>query len=323
MAHSHVRRADAEADGMPEGSLVWFGATVRQDVPWFDSALADGQLVSTAHDMATYLRFQFGDGTWQGSRIVSEAGLRSMHETAVPTPPDAAAESTTRYGLGWGVGSIGGQELVAHAGDGTGYHADAALLPDTRRAVVVLTARNGFLTDPGSAHRAGLHALVDPDATGTDPGFVRTYAVVDAVALLAVVAMALTLGRRRRWAACLPGKAVRRGRWGALAPTVAADVLLAVGLYLGATVGVGMLLVGFPFPVPLLSTSTPDLLCLVFVGIAFSAVKAVLDLRLGLAALRRRPVAERVATPDPAGYRVPARGGTTPVPPPARRRSRS
>ncbi len=84
-----------------------------------------------------------------------------------------------------------------------------------------------------------------------------------------------------------------------------------------------MLLVGFPFPVPLLSTSTPDLLCLVFVGIAFSAVKAVLDLRLGLAALRRRPVAERVATPDPAGYRVPARGGTTPVPPPARRRSRS
>jgi hypothetical protein len=171
----------------------------------------------------------------------------------------------------------------------------------------VLTARNGFLTDPSSAYRAGVHALVGLPAADPSTAFVWTYAVVDAVALLAVTAMALSLWRRRRWAASLPGKAVRRGRWGALAPTVVLDVLLAVGLYLGVFVGIGTLLLGFPFTVPVLFSSTPDLLCLVLAGVASSVVKAVLDLRLGLTALRRAAgrSPQRVPTPHPATRRSP------------------
>ncbi len=290
---------------MPDGSRVWFGVSVRQDTDWIDGALADGQLVSTAHDLANYLRFQLGDGTWRGRRVVSADGLRAMHTAAVPTPPDAAAEATASYGLGWGVGSLGRHEVVAHSGDDPGFHADVGLLPDTGQALVVLTARNGFLTDPASAYRAGLHALAGLPAADPSTAFVWTYAVVDAVALLVLAAMVRSLWRRRRWAASLPGKAARRGRWGALAPTVVLDVLLAGALYLGAFVGLGFLLLGFPFPVALLFGSTPDLTCLVLAGIAFSLVKAVLDLRLGLTALARTADRPRrpVTTPAPAAHR--------------------
>lgn len=300
MTHSHVRLADAVADGMPDGSTVWFGASVPRETRWIDSALADGYLVSTARDMAAYLQFQLGDGTWQGRRILSEAGLRTLHAPAVPTPPDAAAPFTAHYGLGWGVGSIGGQDLVAHTGDETGYHADAGLLPDTRQALVVLTARNGVLTDPSSAYRAGLGALAGLPVADPSAAFVWTYGVVDAVAVVAVVAMVLALWRRRRWAASLPGKAARRGRWWSLAPTVLADVLLGVALYLGVFVGVGALTVGGPIPFLALFGSAPDLVSLALAGIAFSAVKAVLDLGLGLTALRRGA--------DRAPERVPSAG---------------
>ncbi|WP_448640788.1 serine hydrolase [Geodermatophilus sp. URMC 63] len=297
MAHSSVRLADAAADGLPEGSTVWFGLSVGQDARWYDGALADGQLVSTAHDLATYLRFQLGDGTWQGRRVVSAAGLRAMHTAAVPTPPGAAAEDTASYGLGWGIGSVGGHRVVAHGGDEVGFHADVGLLPDTGQALVVLTARNGFLTDPAAAYRAGLHALAGLPAADPSRAFGWTYAVVDAATVLALAAMGWSLWRRRRWAASLPGRAARRGRWGALAPTVVLDVLLAGALYLGVFVGLGTLLLGSPFTVPLLLGSTPDLLCLVLAGIAFSLVKAVLDLLLGLRALGRP--AGRRARPVP------------------------
>src|SRR3954451_13633794 len=193
--------------------------------------------MSTARATAAYLRFQLGDGTWEGHRIVSAVGLRSMHAPAVPTPPGRAAESTTQYGFGWAVGRLGGQDLLAHDGDATDYHANMALLPDSGQAIVVLTARNGFFTDPSGAYRAGLQALAGSAPAGSgSASFVRTYAVIDAVAVLTVAGVVLSLRRRRRWAASLPRKAARRGRWGALAPTVVADVLLAVGLYVGVFV---------------------------------------------------------------------------------------
>jgi hypothetical protein len=187
--------------------------------------------------------------------------------------------------------------VVAHSGDDPGFHADVGLLPDTGQALVVLTARNGFLTDPASAYRAGLHALAGLPAADPSTAFVWTYAVVDAVALLVLAAMVWSLWRRRRWAASLPGKAARRGRWGALAPTVVLDVLLAVSLDAGVFVGLGTLLLGSPFTVPLLLVSTPDVLCLVLAGIAFSLVEAVLDLYLGLVVLGRTADRSREAVP--------------------------
>jgi CubicO group peptidase (beta-lactamase class C family) len=218
MTHSYASVPAARAAGMPDGSTVWFGATIHQSTPDAVGALPDGYLTSTANDMAHYLKMQLGDGSYQGTRVVSAARLRDMHTAATPTPPDTAAESTTSYGFGWGIGKLDGHVLLAHDGDTTGYHANMALLPETGQAIVVLTASNGFLTDPSSAYRAGLTALVESPSPTPDSSFVRTYVIMDAVAFAVVLAMAVSLARRRRWSARVQRRGARRGRVGAVAP---------------------------------------------------------------------------------------------------------
>jgi CubicO group peptidase (beta-lactamase class C family) len=286
MTHSYASIPAARAAGMPEGSTVWFGATIHQNTPDAAGALPDGYLISTADDMAHYLQMQLGDGTYQHTRIVSAAGLRDMHTAAATTPPDMAAESTTSYGFGWGIGKLDGHVLLAHDGDTTGYHANMALLPETGQAIVVLTARNGFLTDASSAYRAGLTALVESPSPTPDSSFARTYVIVDAVALAVVLAMAVSLARRRRWSARVQRRAERRGRVGAVAPTVVVDLLLAVLVYEGVFTGVGILQQGFPFSVRVMFGYVPDVTALVLLAVAFFLLKAMVDASLGFLATR-------------------------------------
>jgi hypothetical protein len=236
--------------------------------------------------MAHYLQMQLRDGSYQGTRIVSAAGLRDMHTSAATTPPDTAAESTTSYGFGWGIGRLDGHLLLAHDGDTTSYHANMALLPETGQAIVVLTARNGFLSDPSSAYRAGLTALVESPSPTPDSSFGRTYLIVDAFALALVLSMAVSLARRRRWMARVQRRAARRGRVGAVAPTVALDLLLAVLVYEGVFTGVGILQQGSPFSVRIMFDSVPDVTALVLLAVAFFLLKAVVDACLGFLATR-------------------------------------
>jgi hypothetical protein len=270
---------------MPEGSTVWFGATVHRKTPDSAGALPDGYLTSTANDMARYLQMQLGDGSYRGTRLVSAAGLREMHTTATPTPPDIAAESTTGYGFGWATGTLGEQVLVAHDGDTTGYHANMALLPETAQAVVVLTSRNGQLTDRSSAYRAGLAALAGSPAPVPSSAFARTYLIVDAVAIAVLLAMAASVLRRRRWSARMQRRATRRGRLGTVAPAVALNLLFAALIYLGVFVGGGLLL-GIPLSIRVLFGEVPDITVVVLLAVAFFLLKAVVHARLGLLATR-------------------------------------
>jgi CubicO group peptidase (beta-lactamase class C family) len=286
MTHSYASIPVARAAGMPEGSTVWFGATIHQNTPNAVGALPDGYLISTANDMAHYLQMQLGDGSYRGTRIVSAAGLRDMHTAAATTPPDVAAESTTSYGFGWGIGKLDGRLLLAHDGDTTGYHANMALLPETGQAIVVLTARNGFLTDPSSAYRAGLTALAGSPSQTPGSSFALTYVIVDAVAVAVVLAMAVSLARRKRWSARVQRRAARRGRVRAVAPTVVVDLLLAVLVYVGVFTGVGILMQGFPLSVGVMFSSVPDITALVLLAAGFFLLKAVIDAWLGLLATR-------------------------------------
>jgi CubicO group peptidase (beta-lactamase class C family) len=300
MSHSYASIPAARAAGMPDGSTVWFGATIHQNTPNAAGALPAGYLSSTANDMAHYLQMQLGDGSYQGTRVVSAARLRDMHTAAAPTPPDTAAESTTSYGFGWGIGKLDGHVLLAHDGDTTGYHANMALLPETGQAIVVLTSRNGFLTDPSSAYRAGLTALVEPPAPTPDSSFVLTYVIVDTVALAVVLAMVASLARRRRWSARVQRLAARRGRVGAVAPTVVVDLLLAVLVYEGVFAGVGILQQGFPLSVRVMFGSVPDVTALVLLAVAFFLLKAIVDAWLGLLVTRTRAT-RALEPPLPAG----------------------
>jgi CubicO group peptidase (beta-lactamase class C family) len=103
-----------------------------------------GGMSSTARDMTRWLRFQLGDGTWEGKRIVSAASMQAMHEPQVliPTTPEMRAnrqvEFFAGYGFGWNVMDYRGHKLLWHSGNADGMPSYMALLPNERIGVLVM-----------------------------------------------------------------------------------------------------------------------------------------------------------------------------------------
>jgi hypothetical protein len=99
--------------------------------------------------MARYVQTELARGlSPDGVRVVSAANLERTWQPGVATslPPGTPAELaaiSSQYGLGWAVGTYGGQRLVWHAGATNGFNALAAFLPDADVGLVVLTNRNG------------------------------------------------------------------------------------------------------------------------------------------------------------------------------------
>lgn len=99
---------------------------------------------STAHDMARWLLFQLGDGTWEGKRIVSAAAMREMHEPQmiIATTPEMRAargvEHFAAYGLGVQVMDFRGRKMLWHSGNANGMPTYMAMLPEEKIGVCVM-----------------------------------------------------------------------------------------------------------------------------------------------------------------------------------------
>ena len=108
-------------------------------IPWrnIDSVGPAGSINSSARDMAKWIAFQLGDGTYQGKRLISAENMREMHsaqmvislEGEIPKVffPDSMQLS---YGLGWFVQDYRGHQLIIHAGDIDGFATMVVLLPE-------------------------------------------------------------------------------------------------------------------------------------------------------------------------------------------------
>lgn len=105
---------------------------------------------SNAVDIAKWMLFQLGDGTWNGKRIVSAEAMSEMHTPQVliaTTPAMREARGVTffaGYGLGWQIMDYRGHKLVWHTGGADGMPVYTALLPDDRIGVTVMT--NSWVT---------------------------------------------------------------------------------------------------------------------------------------------------------------------------------
>ncbi|HVG25658.1 MAG TPA: serine hydrolase, partial [Thermoanaerobaculia bacterium] len=99
---------------------------------------------STPHDMAKWLLFELGDGTWEGKRIISAASMTEMHEPqiVVPTTPQFRAsrglDYFAGYALGWQVFDYHGHRLLWHSGGADGMPTYMAILPDDKLGVCVM-----------------------------------------------------------------------------------------------------------------------------------------------------------------------------------------
>jgi CubicO group peptidase (beta-lactamase class C family) len=109
-----------------------------------------GSILSSAVDMAQWLRFQLNDGMVGGKRLVSSAALRETHTPQILIPPTGreAADSApvkrfTSYAMGWMVEDYRNQLSWQHGGNTLGMTAAVGMLPDKKVGVVVLSNMQG------------------------------------------------------------------------------------------------------------------------------------------------------------------------------------
>ena len=121
-------------------------------IPWrnIDNVGPAGSINASARDMARWVRFQLGDGTFEAKRLLTAATLRETHTPQmVRRIPPADQEEDEQlglglpsYGLGWFIRDYRGHRLVYHGGNIEGFSALVALLPRDHLGIVVLTNRD-------------------------------------------------------------------------------------------------------------------------------------------------------------------------------------
>ena len=108
-----------------------------------------GSILSSAVDMAQWLRFQLNDGVVNGKRLVASAALRETHTPQILIPstgarPDSApVKRFTSYGMGWMVEDYRNQLSWQHGGNTLGMTAAVGMLPEKKVGVVVLSNMQG------------------------------------------------------------------------------------------------------------------------------------------------------------------------------------
>ena len=119
-----------------------------------DNGAPHGSINASVSDMANWLRMQLGGGEFEGKRILGAASLAEMHriQVSIPIRPATVARYPGArflgYGMGWLVQEYRGAKLVRHSGWIDGFRSEAALLPEKRIGIVVLTNRgNGGLAN--------------------------------------------------------------------------------------------------------------------------------------------------------------------------------
>ena len=142
----------------------------RRVLSWqsYDNMQAAGSAVSSAAEMANWLRMHLAGGRFGGRAVLSEATVAEMRapQAEVPTTFIYADSAAGAYGLGWSRTTFEGREYISHGGGIFGFPAYAAMLPGIGAGVVVLA--NGSLWTPYYPHHE-IAARVFAHLLGTEP----------------------------------------------------------------------------------------------------------------------------------------------------------
>ncbi|MFG1298580.1 serine hydrolase [Xanthobacter sp. V3C-3] len=116
-----------------------FAAKYQRDP---DAQAPAGGVSSTARDMARWLGFVLGGGTFEGREVVPQAALLpAMRPETISSPAYAADARSGFYGYGFGAGvTPSGRVMLDHSGAFIlGAATEFALLPTERLGIVTLT----------------------------------------------------------------------------------------------------------------------------------------------------------------------------------------
>jgi len=172
-----LKRTTASFNALPPGGNVAVGHVVvdgmQRAVPRGSERLstaAAGAVQSSARDLATWMVFQLGDGTFRGKRVISVDAMAEMHAPQVYVPTKQAfrtsrsLQRSAAYGFGWQVWDYHGHHLLWHTGNGDGQVASMILLPDANLGIAVVTNtwRTGVLLNLALTNRLVDHYLGRP-----------------------------------------------------------------------------------------------------------------------------------------------------------------
>lgn len=118
-----------------------------------------GIVYGTVHDQAAWVRFNLGDGSWNGERLLAAATLDEMHTLQYPQfagQPMGGnwGYENPGYGLTWWVSERDGEHFFAHSGSLPGYTAFAA--GNRTRGFGVAFLTNGHRAHPHLARLSNL-----------------------------------------------------------------------------------------------------------------------------------------------------------------------
>jgi CubicO group peptidase (beta-lactamase class C family) len=138
-------------------------------LPWHDSLDEigpAGSIHANIRDMSRWVRFQLGDGTFEGKTVLKKATLAEMHTPQVVVRPEGPIKVTypdslqIAYGLGWFVHDYRGHLMYSHTGGLEGFRARVVLVPKERVGLVLLM-NSGVGSSYASMHYVVSNRLLD------------------------------------------------------------------------------------------------------------------------------------------------------------------
>jgi CubicO group peptidase (beta-lactamase class C family) len=119
-------------------------------IPWYhlDNIQPAGGINSNVRDLARWVQFQLGDGTWRGKRLISARNMAEMHTPQMAMRPEDWGRNYNpethlmSYAMAWELQDYRGLHMISHGGAIDGFRANITLLPDQKTGIVVLSNLN-------------------------------------------------------------------------------------------------------------------------------------------------------------------------------------
>jgi CubicO group peptidase (beta-lactamase class C family) len=201
MSHSFTSKVMAKQNGMAVGHRYWFGIPIASpNLPVPRSSLPSGQLISSVEDMAHYLIANLNGGRYLNAQILSSAGIDELHHGAAEI--NEMGMSLGFYGMGWIDQKTGETRIISHSGIVPDYGAYMALVPETKKGIVLLVNANHAMlkmtldeVGMGMAQRLAGERL-SPMRFSAAPWLMRAMLLIPILQTIGVFA---TLRNLRRW----------------------------------------------------------------------------------------------------------------------------
>lgn len=137
MKHSFTSKNEAVKNKLSTGYRTWFGFPFSSDFPYPKQYISASYLISSAEDMAHYLKIYTNNGIYNTTPIISSSGVAELFN---PGPKLLHPEGYS-YSMGWFVSG----DYKIHDGRPTNYYSCIVVDAKNKTGVVLLTNTNNRL----------------------------------------------------------------------------------------------------------------------------------------------------------------------------------